>query len=159
MGATWVEAAAWDAVTEPGVPYTIVAAANCNNTPTALTLSSLSTPGGTGLYSGVAEVINQNRNVSVVAGRLQDMLPGYGTAAYRFPPTKWSGGGVVTGHNGILNPSYEYAANVGSPDGDYLSSPAEQYNGASFMTDSRTSVDGGHSLRLIAPTGGAGVAG
>jgi len=53
----------------------------------------------------------------------------------------------------------EYAANVGSPDGDYLRGPADQLNGASFQSDSRTSVDGAHSLRLIAPTAGGGFCG
>jgi hypothetical protein len=79
-----------------------------------------------------------------------------GTAVYRYPPTNWSGGGVLTGPNGILNPSFEYAANVGSPDGDYLSMASSQLSGASFMSDSRTSVDGLHSLRLVAPSASGG---
>ena len=37
--------------------------------------------------------------------------------------------------------------------------PADQLNGASFLSDSRTSVDGAHSLRLIAPTPGGGFSG
>lgn len=72
---TWVEVGAWGATTEPGDAYTVVAVANCNNTPTALTLSGLSHTVGE-QYTGVAEVVNQNRNVSVVSGQIQDMLLG-----------------------------------------------------------------------------------
>ena len=152
--ASWVETAAFDAVTEPGDAYTVAVVVNMNNSATALTVTGLGTAAGGGLYTGPAEVVNQNRNASVVAGTLHDVLLGYGTAAYRFPPTNWSGGGLVSGHNGILNPSFEFAANTGSPDGDYLKGPADQLSGASFMSDSRTSVDGAHSLRLVNPTGG-----
>eukprot|EP01052_Picozoa_sp_SAG31_P033001 SAG31_NODE_3677_length_3996_cov_5.686939_3_plen_451_part_00 len=152
---SWIEVAAWDATTEPGAPFTTIAAVNMNNTPSAVTMNGVRTRDG-GLYSGIAEVIDQNRNISVVAGELHDVLLGYGTVAYRFPPTSWSAGGAVTARNGILNPSYEYAANIGSPDGDYLKGPVDQLDGASFSSDPRTSVDGAHSLRLVNPTGGTG---
>ena len=151
------------------MPYTVVAAANCANAPTPFSLSNLAGPGPAGptpagraraggslgqLYTGVAEVVNQNRNVSVVDGVLHDVLLGYGTAFYRFPPVPWGSGDTATAHNLVINPSFELAANVGSPDGDYLGAPAtSQLNGASFLADSRTSVDGLHSLRLVAPNG------
>ena len=156
---TWIEGAAWQATTEPGTKYTVVAVANLNNTPSVLTINDLSIVSRLdssvmATYTGLAEVVGQNRNVTITNGVLHDMLLGYGTAAYRFPPVNWTGGGVVTGPNGILNPSFEYIANTGSPDGDYLVAPTDQLNGASFMADSRTSVDGAHSLRLIAPTAG-----
>ena len=159
---TWIEGASWHAITEPGDAYSVVLLANCNSTPSAFTLSGLALPSNGGsMYTGVAEVINQNRNISVVGGKLQDVLMGYGTAAYRFPPTNWSGGGDVTAYNQILNPSYEYAANTGSPDADYLKGPGpqQQLNGASFMSDASTSVDGAHSLRLVSPTAGGSFAG
>ena len=142
------------------MPYTVVAAANCANAPTPFSLSNLAGPGPAArgslgqLYTGVAEVVNQNRNVSVVDGVLHDVLLGYGTAFYRFPPVPWGSGDTATAHNLVINPSFELAANVGSPDGDYLGAPAtSQLNGASFLADSRTSVDGLHSLRLVAPNG------
>eukprot|EP01046_Picozoa_sp_COSAG06_P003896 COSAG06_NODE_156_length_21863_cov_29.245405_9_plen_445_part_00 len=149
---TWIEAATWTAATEPGVPYHVLLVANCENTPTPFTISGLATT--TGLYTGVAEVTGQSRNVSVMAGKVTDVLLGYGTAAYRFPPTKWSGGGLLHAANGIINPSFEYIASTGSPDGDYLTLPADPQDGGSFMADSRTSVDGAHSLRLTAPVSG-----
>ena len=108
---TWIEAAAFDSKTEPGDEVTVVAVANCNNTPSALTLSGLATADGKS-YTGVAEVVDQNRNVTVTAGVMRDVLLGYGAVSYRFPPVNWSGGGLVSAHNGILNPSCKHAASV-----------------------------------------------
>ena len=108
---TWIELSAWDSKTEPGDEVTVVAVANCNNTPSALTLSGLATADGKS-YTGVAEVVDQNRNVTVKAGVMRDVLLGYGAVSYRFPPVNWSGGGLVSAHNGILNPSCKHAASA-----------------------------------------------
>ena len=88
--------------------YTVVAVANCENAPTPVALSGLAAagPGSSQPYSGPAEVINQNRNVSVVNGTLNDLLLGYGTAAYRYPPVAWGHNDSATAPNLILNPSY-----------------------------------------------------
>jgi hypothetical protein len=177
---TRVDAAVWQASSEPGHQYAVAAVANTENEPTQLVVSGLSLPPGASaspgtsalaaeslsLFTGAAEVINQHRNVSVINGTLSDMLSAYGTAAYRFPANggngSWGGGGLPSAHNQILNPSYEYAASVGTPDGDYLSyggGGSADHAGASFMSDARTSVDGLHSLRLTAPSAGASIAG
>lgn len=156
-----VDVRSWAGRSEPGFAYTMVAVANTNTTPTALALGGLLGRTSGGSYSGPAEVLNQNRNVSVVAGVLHDVLLGYGTALYRYPPVPWGSGRVLTASNGIINPSFELAANVGSPDGDYLGAPdhADELDGASFLADARTSVDGLHSLRLITPVNGTGYTG
>lgn len=39
-------------------------------------------------YSGQAQVVFQNRNISVVQGSITDILPPYGSAVYRFPLIK-----------------------------------------------------------------------
>ena len=39
-------------------------------------------------YTGIASVLFQNRNTTVVNGVITDVLLGYSTAVYRFPPTQ-----------------------------------------------------------------------
>jgi hypothetical protein len=58
--------------------------------------------------------------------------------------------------NLVYNPSYEECVNPAVPDGNYLGA-ASLDDAASFFADSRLSVDGRNSLRLVAPSDGQGV--
>ena len=39
-------------------------------------------------YTGPATVVFQDRTVNIVEGVINDVIMGYGSAAYRFPPIK-----------------------------------------------------------------------
>ena len=51
--------------------------------------------------------------MTLFTGNITDVLLGYGTAIYRYPPASSN----VDSANMIINPSFEFAANVGSADG------------------------------------------
>lgn len=123
--------------------------ANVENKPLVLDLAL------EGVGDGEAEVLFENRKVLVSAGKWSDMIDGLGTRAYRIqvdaPPPDLA---ALDPGNLIINPSFEEAHNVGTPDGSYISSndPA-----ASWFVDPRTAVHGRQSLRLCMPAEDRGI--
>lgn len=109
-------------------------------------------------WTGEAEVLFENRMASVRKGRLVDLIEGMGTCAYRLqieaPPADIA---CLHPKNLIVNPSFEEAANVGTPDGSYLSYYGAD-KAATWFVDPRTAVHGRQSLRLHTPVEGKGLA-
>mmetsp|Transcript_63292 Transcript_63292/g.149998 ORF Transcript_63292/g.149998 Transcript_63292/m.149998 type:complete len:261 (+) Transcript_63292:148-930(+) len=97
----------------------------------------------------------KNRGKRLESGRVAETLRGFDTAAYLFLPNDAVPTTSVSSPNLIYNPSFEEQANVGTPDGFYVSEGADL--GALYATDSRRAMDGRHSLRLLTPSTGNGV--
>jgi len=147
---TWspdaVHAAAW---CDRG--YITILAANTQNRPRTLCLTLQGSS-----YSGKAEVLFENRRIDVREGAAAEMIDAHGTRAYRVPigpvPSEEL---ALDRRNLVVNPSFEEAANVGTPDGCYVRVGADR--GASLFVDPRVARHGRHSLRLTTPTEGAGL--
>ena len=124
--------------------------ANVKNEPTALQLTLPTT------WSGPAEVVFENRAVPVQQGKLSDMIDAMSTRVYRLqvaaPPPDLA---TLDPANLIVNPSWEEAANVGTPDGCYLGYGSDK--GATWYVDPRTAAHGRQSLRLRTPVEGQGI--
>lgn len=128
-----------------------ILAANVTNRPLPLTLAVAGSR-----WSGEAEVLFENRTVKVTEGKLSDTIEGMGTRAYRLqvgrPPADLAQPDKA---NLTVNPSFEEAHNVGTPDGSYVSQGADM--AASWFVDPRLGVHGRQSLRLRAPADGKSV--
>ncbi|UCH34152.1 MAG: hypothetical protein JSV65_16665 [Armatimonadota bacterium] len=105
--------------------------------------------------SGEAEVLFEGRRVAVTDGGLHDMIDGFGTRVYRVEVEAPAEAIAVAPGNLTVNPSFEDSANVGTPDGCYVTVGSDP--GASLFVDSRVAYHGAHSLRLRTPTEGGGV--
>lgn len=130
-----------------GSVYVIVV--NTQNEPSAM---AISIDGG---YTCDAEVLFEGRKVAVSHGRLRDLIDGFGTRVYRIPVEKPAETVAVSSGNLTVNPSFEDATNVGTPDGCYVT--AGEDLGASLFVDPRVAYHGAHSLRLRTPVEGMGV--
>lgn len=108
-----------------------------------------------GVPDGQAEAVFEQRTIAIAGERLDDLIDGYGTRAYRLylgdpPPLAADEPG-----NLVRNASLEQWANVGTPDAYYMgrgSDPA-----ASARVDRAHVADGRHSLRLVTPVDGGGM--
>ncbi len=121
-----------------------VLAANSENAPTSVRIEL---PGVA--YSGEADVLFENRKVSVQAGAIEEMLDAFGTRAYAIPvgPLPEDDLAVDAG-NLTVDPSFEFLPTVGVPSEFY----ADHDAGTTAIVDSRVARHGRHSLRLTAPT-------
>ncbi|CAI8052798.1 hypothetical protein GBAR_LOCUS28892 [Geodia barretti] len=121
----------------------VVAAVNVENSPVTLPLPPRrSLPARRALFPAAVDVVAR--------------LPPLGATAcvktaYRFPPIKST---QVNPANLLANPSFEQVTSPSGPDGAYLNVPAD--HGSTYLTDTRFSVDGLHSLQLTTPTKGQG---
>ena len=161
--------AAWR---EPGNKSLLVLVANAQNVNVVFTLQLPCVL--VDCYGSATALFQQRRQANLSAsGALSDLLLGYGTAAFRLPLNAWEPQQAVhveiaQQRNLVVNPSFEQAGNVGSPDGytyqypcvggsvtDGLQTCAD--GSATAFADSRTAVHGTHSLRLTTPSwrGGA----
>jgi hypothetical protein len=102
-------------------------------------------------FTGKAEALFENRSVEVADSEWSDVIDGFGTRAYRLqvdpPPDDQV---TLDPSNLVVNPSFEQAHNVGTPDGSYLS--VGEDTAASWHVDPRLAVHGRQSLRLTTPT-------
>ncbi len=127
-----------------------ILAANVENRPMPLEIS-LDVP-----FDGSADVVFENRRVAVSKGKIADMIDAMSTRVYRvqIEPAP-VGPAKIDPRNLTSNPSFEEAANVGTPDGAYIGYGADK--AASWYVDPRTAAHGRQSLRLRAPVEGQGI--
>ena len=127
-----------------------VLCANVKNQPTTLALALPVK------WTGAAEVMFENRTVPVAEGKLADMIDAMSTRVYRLqvepPPANLV---ELDPKNLIVNPSWEEAANVGTPDGCYLGYLGD--NAATWTVDPRLAAHGRQCLRLRTPVEGKGI--
>jgi hypothetical protein len=126
-----------------------VMAVNTHREPAAMAISV------DGEYTCDAEVLFEGRKVAVSHGKLKDVIDGFGTRVYRIPIETPREAVAVSPSNLTVNPSFEDAANAGTPDGCYVTAGKDA--GASLFVDSRAAYHGSHSLRLRTPIEGMGV--
>lgn len=100
-------------------------------------------------YTGKAAVMFENRKVAVNGGTINDFLPAYGTQFYKInlsalpEETKpWKG-------NLLTDPGFEDLTSPGIPSACYARPGKDR--GATYFLDSRSSIEGNYSLRLITP--------
>ena len=96
----------------------------------------------------IVRVLFEDRTVSVEEGILEDYIDGYGRRVYllgRQQPSKIE----INSLNMILDPGFEDPASPGIPASCYARVGKDR--GATWFTDSRISVEGGHSLRINTP--------
>jgi hypothetical protein len=102
------------------------------------------------------EVVFANRGIEVREGVIEDVIDGFGTRVYRVragdAPKPLA---EVSPDNLAVNPSFEDAANAGTPDGCYVSVGKDP--GASLFVDPRLAVHGTHALRVTCPAEGQGL--
>jgi len=124
----------------------VLVALNNQNTPDEFSFELGSLPNS-------AEVLFENRSVTTEIDSLQDFIEALGTRFYKFKvdsvPREGSGNYRISTNNIVLNPSYENNPSVGVPAGYYAKGRSEK--GATYLVDSRTSVEGEHSLRITNP--------
>ncbi len=127
-----------------------ILAANTENRPMPLDIT-LDVP-----FDGPAEVVFENRRVAVSKGKLVDMIDAMSTRVYRVQVDPAPvGPAKIDPRNLTSNPSFEEAANVGTPDGAYTGVGADK--AASWFVDPRTAAHGRQSLRLRNPVEGQGI--
>jgi hypothetical protein len=152
--------------------------ANTDNTPMILTIQPECTL--VNCSEPVTALFQQGRYlVPNSTGAVTDALLGLGTAAYRLNLLPGTGQAPMqqplqppqpqlNPANMVVNPSFEQAYNIGSPDGmryDYECVGGAQTEGlqhcvdgsATAFADSRVAVHGTHSLRLTTPSSRGGV--
>ena len=123
----------------------LVLAANTENRPRDL---SLDLPEAKAAKR--AHVLFENRDIDVKGGTIVEPIDAFGTRAYVIRMgTKTANDALLDPRNMTVNASFEQQANVGTPDGCYVSVGADQ--GASMFVDSRASRHGRHSLRITTP--------
>jgi hypothetical protein len=127
-----------------------ILAANVENRPMPIELTV------DAAFDGRAEVMFENRTVAVSKGKLSDMIDAMSTRVYRLqvepPPADLA---KIDPRNLTSNPSFEEAANVGTPDGSYIGFGNDK--AASWYVDPRTAAHGRQSLRLRAPVEGQSI--
>ena len=98
-------------------------------------------------FTGEAEVLFEDRKVSVAGGAIEEPIDAYGTRAYAIPvgPLPADDLSVEPG-NVVVDPSWEHTPSVGTPSACYASIPP----GATCSVDSRLARHGRHSLRMTA---------
>ena len=103
-------------------------------------------------YSGLTEVLFENREVEVVNGVIKDSIEADGTRLYQIPEGPFPPDRATPASDNLRgNPSFELWVNAASPP-DMM---VKRTGGSTCFLDARTAVHGRHSLRLTAPaTGG-----
>lgn len=129
--------------------HVLVVAQNMANEPLPVTLSIPETVPG----NAQAQLIFENRKLSIKNGQIQDILSPMGTGVYKIA-VKEEASAVVRG-NLSVNPSFELSVEAGELTGG---SGGAGGKGATQMPDTRIAYDGETSLRLNNPFRNAGAA-
>jgi hypothetical protein len=100
-------------------------------------------------FTGEADVLFEDRKVSVTAGAIEEPIDDFGTRAYAVPVGPLPEDDLaVDAKNLVVDPSWENMASPGTPSACYASIPGA----ANCFVDSRVARHGRHSLRMTAPT-------
>jgi hypothetical protein len=99
--------------------------------------------------SGSADVIFENRKVSVNRGIISDYIPAYGSQAYIIGEKTTPSDVLPFRGNIMMDPGFEDISSPGVPASCYAWNEGDR--GATFFLDSREHYEGLHSLRLVTP--------
>ncbi len=109
-----------------------------------------------GIYGGTADVIFENRKLSLNNNTINDHLPAFGSQVYLIDLRKAAEESVSDKKNLITDPGFETVSTPGIPTASYARAGTDK--GSTYFTDTREYVSGSHSLRLHTPREGQGVA-
>ncbi|MBM3473531.1 MAG: hypothetical protein FJX75_09700, partial [Armatimonadetes bacterium] len=100
-------------------------------------------------FTGEADVLFEDRKVSVAVGAIEEPIDAFGTRAYALPVGPLPQDDLaVDPQNLVVDPSWENMASAGTPSACYASIPGA----ANCFVDSRVARHGRHSLRMTGPT-------
>ena len=121
----------------------IIIAVNNANSPLKVYISA------TGLTSGTAKVIFENRSVSIYSGAFTDFLPAFGSQVYLLNTKPEKEQLLPYKGNLVKDPGFEDVSSPGIPASCYAWNEGDR--GATYFLDSREHLEGNHSLRLVTP--------
>lgn len=102
-----------------------------------------------GINNAKARSIFENRQVSVVNGKLNDNISPYGSLVYIINATSNTRMSTAALDNLLIDPGFEDLSSPGVPSACYVRPGGD--NGATYFIDSREHYEGDHSLRLYTP--------
>jgi hypothetical protein len=102
-----------------------------------------------GIATGKASVIFENRKVNINNGVITDLLPAFGSQVYMIDLKKVNNEFLPWPGNLIADAGFEDITSTGIPAACYASAGRDR--GATYFVDSREHLEGSHSLRLITP--------
>ena len=126
-----------------------VLAVNKANKPLPLNISI------SGIYGGNANVLFENRNVTLQGNTLSDHMGAFASQAYIIDLKKEASGNITDQKNLMSDPGFENTSSPGVPSAVYLKAGNDR--GATYFTDTREYLKGNHSLRLSTPRENQGV--
>ena len=101
-------------------------------------------------FDGSLEVMFESRSIEIKNGKAEGIIGAYGTRIYKFTTEKKiKNAELLNEQNLTNNPSFENNPSVGVPSGCYAKISEDK--GATYFVDSRVSLHGSHSLRMISP--------
>jgi hypothetical protein len=109
-----------------------------------------------GIETGNARVIFENRKVNFNQGVITDMLPPFGSQVYMIDLKKVKNEYAPWPGNLIVDSGFEDISSIGIPAACYARPGRDR--GATYFVDSGEHLEGNHSLRLITPRDSNGVA-
>lgn len=101
-------------------------------------------------FPNEGQVLFEDRNIELSNNRLQDIIEGYGRRIYQFDLEEKPPSTLIYAQNSLLDPSFENSLVPGTPAACYFKLRGDR--GAHAQLDTRTAVDGRHSLRLVTPS-------
>jgi hypothetical protein len=102
-----------------------------------------------------AKVLFEDRAVQVNKDRLQDIIEGYGRRIYQFDLQAQLSVQAIYDQNILIDPSFENSLVPGTPAACYFKLRGDR--GAHAQLDTRTAVEGRHSLLLTTPSYNNGI--
>ncbi|MCX6301779.1 MAG: hypothetical protein NTW82_06320 [Bacteroidia bacterium] len=108
-----------------------------------------------GMISGKARVLFENRSVSISAGYFTDQISSLGSQAYLIDIKPDKDTLKPYPGNLIKDPGFEDISSPGVPASCYARNGGDR--GATYFLDSREHIEGNHSLRLVTPEENRGV--
>ena len=121
----------------------IVMAVNRKNEPVRTTIRI------NGVYNTTANVIFENRKVSVIGGVIEDQIGPFGSQVYLISLKPEKPIVVSSNINLLKDPGFEDNISPGIPTSLYARPGGDR--GASYFVDSRVHFKGNHSVRMITP--------
>lgn len=101
-------------------------------------------------FPNAGKVLFEDRDIELSNNRLQDIIEGYGRRIYQFELEEKPPSTLLYAQNSLLDPSFENSLVPGTPAACYFKLRGDR--GAHAQLDTRTSVEGRHSLRLVTPS-------
>ncbi|MEM6380304.1 MAG: chitobiase/beta-hexosaminidase C-terminal domain-containing protein, partial [Bacteroidota bacterium] len=101
-------------------------------------------------FPEAGEVLFEDREIQVNNNRLQDIIDGYGRRIYQFQLEEPRSSDLIYTQNRLVDPSFENSLVPGTPAACYFKLRGDR--GAHAQLDTRSAVDGRHSLKLVTPS-------